>query len=203
MNQNRRKLREIALQAMYAAEVSGDELNHILGTTIQQPTYHDLDGNGDDTNTENNSNASGQSKSGNTSENDMSVGSQARREALKSGELDKKGYQTNFAEKLFLRTQRNLKELDAIIEDQISNWDMERLALIDRQILRIALCELLYFEDIPTKVSINEAIEIAKHYSTSKSGKFINGILDAAYNKLNEEGRIEKSGRGLVDNSNS
>ena len=133
----------------------------------------------------------------------MSVGGKARREALKSGELDKQGYQTNFAEKLFLRTQRNLKELDAIIEDQISNWDMERLALIDRQILRIALCELLYFEDIPTKVSINEAIEIAKEYSTSKSGKFINGILDAAYNKLNSEGKIKKTGRGLVEGGKS
>jgi N utilization substance protein B len=62
----------------------------------------------------------------------------------------------------------------------------------------MAICELLYFEEIPTKVSINEAIEISKRYSTAKSGRFINGILDAALTDLNESGRINKKGRGLI-----
>ncbi len=61
---------------------------------------------------------------------------------------------------------------------------------MDRLILRIGICELMYFDDIPPKVSISEAIEIAKEYSTDQSGKFINGILDAILHNLIEEGRI-------------
>lgn len=77
---------------------------------------------------------------------------------------------------------------------------MGRIALIDKILLRMAICELLYFTDIPPKVSINEAIEIAKIYSTAGSGKFINGILDTI---LSEEklGSLNKTGRGLVDES--
>lgn len=104
-----------------------------------------------------------------------------------------------FSEKLFLRTVDMQMELDTIIEEQIKNWEINRLAVIDKLILRIALCELLRFEDIPTKVTINEAIELAKNYSTQKSGKFVNGILDAALGVLNEKGRIEKKGRGLME----
>ena len=66
----------------------------------------------------------------------------------------------------------------------------------------MALAELLYFEDIPPKVSINEAIEIAKKFnSTDKSSKFVNGILDAIFNDLKSSGKIRKCGRGLIDNS--
>jgi N utilization substance protein B len=63
----------------------------------------------------------------------------------------------------------------------------------------MALAELLYFEEIPTKVSINEAIEIAKEYSTRKSGSFVNGILDAALEQLKSEDKIKKTGRGLIE----
>ena len=66
----------------------------------------------------------------------------------------------------------------------------------------MAICELLTFEDIPPKVSINEAIEVAKRYSTSKSGKFINGILDAVLISLQREGRLRKKGRGLLGMEN-
>lgn len=106
-----------------------------------------------------------------------------------------------FAERLFLKTVNHSGELNEIIQAHAKNWRLDRLAVIDRQILRFALCELLHFEDIPTKVTINEAIEIAKKYSTSNSGKFVNGILDAALEKLKKEGRIQKKGRGLIESS--
>lgn len=103
-----------------------------------------------------------------------------------------------FATSLFLRTLDATEEVDEIIRAHLKNWDFERIALIDRLLLRMAICELLKFEDIPPKVSINETIEIAKRYSTPKSGQFINGILDAVLLDLQREGRLQKSGRGLV-----
>ena len=103
-----------------------------------------------------------------------------------------------FAESLYLRTLDHQKELDDIIERHLEHWDLDRVALVDRILLRVAICELLTFEDIPPKVSINEAIEVAKRFSTPKSGKFINGILDAVLLELQHEGRLKKSGRGLV-----
>ncbi|XWN38127.1 MAG: transcription antitermination factor NusB [Balneola sp.] len=106
-----------------------------------------------------------------------------------------------FAEKLFFRTLENESELDEVIIKHIKNWEIQRLALIDRLILKMALCEFLYFEEIPTKVTINEAIEIAKKFSTGKSGRFVNGILDASLEDLSELGRINKKGRGLIDHT--
>jgi N utilization substance protein B len=70
---------------------------------------------------------------------------------------------------------------------------------VDRLTLRMAITEFLHFEDIPPKVTINEAIEVAKSYSTEQSGTFLNGILDAVLKTLKTEGRLRKSGRGLVD----
>jgi N utilization substance protein B len=93
-------------------------------------------------------------------------------------------------------------EIDGYIAKHTFNWDMSRIAIIDKNILRMALAEILYCEDIPPKVSINEAIEIAKKFnSTEKSSKFVNGILDAIFNDLKAEGRIQKCGRGLIDHS--
>ncbi len=106
-----------------------------------------------------------------------------------------------FSERLLLITVDNRDEYDEIIAKHINNWEVNRLAIIDKLILRMAICELLNFEEIPTKVSINEAIELAKLYSTRKSSKFVNGILDAVLNDLNEQGRIKKTGRGLIENS--
>jgi N utilization substance protein B len=103
-----------------------------------------------------------------------------------------------FAERLFLRTLERGEELDEIIGRHAENWDLSRIALIDHVVLRMAIAELLSFEDIPPKVSINEAIEVAKKYSTSKSGQFINGILDAVLVDLQERGMLKKSGRGLI-----
>ena len=88
-----------------------------------------------------------------------------------------------------------------MIKEKVENWEMERIALIDRILLKIGIVEILYFPEIPPKVSINEVIEIAKDYSTLNSGKFINGILDAILSEAKKEGRLNKSGRGLIEES--
>lgn len=103
-----------------------------------------------------------------------------------------------FAQKLMLRVFNHSNECDEIIKSLAENWDFQRIAPIDKVLLRIGLTEMLFFPEIPTKVTINEAIEIAKRYSTDKSGIFLNGVLDAALNKLKQEGRLNKSGRGLI-----
>jgi N utilization substance protein B len=92
-------------------------------------------------------------------------------------------------------------EIEARIEKRLVNWDVTRIAVIDKLLLRIGIGELLYAVDIPPKVTINETIEIAKEYSTAKSGKFINGILDAVLLDLKKDGKIKKVGRGLIENS--
>lgn len=83
-----------------------------------------------------------------------------------------------YARRLLKEIATNAEHIDTVLKDVVKNWDIERIAIVDRNILRIAICEVLYFDDIPPKVSIDEAIEIAKIYSTSDSGKFVNGILD-------------------------
>lgn len=103
-----------------------------------------------------------------------------------------------FAKKLFIRTQDIAEEADELVTKYTKNWELSRIAVIDRLLLRLAICEMLCFEDIPPKVSINEAIEIAKRYSTDRSGKFINGILDAILSEFKREGRLNKTGRGLI-----
>lgn len=106
-----------------------------------------------------------------------------------------------FAEELVKVTVQNKDEADTFIAGKAFNWDFERIAILDKLILRIAICELLHFEDIPPKVSIDEAIEMAKKYSTEKSGQFINGILDSVLVDLKKQNLIKKSGRGLQDSS--
>ena len=88
-----------------------------------------------------------------------------------------------FAEKIALGTEKNLNEIDNLISSVTLNWKLERMGYIDRNILRMAACEIFFFDEIPSVVSINEAIEIAKIYGTEDSPKFINGIL----NKIKEK----------------
>ncbi len=88
-----------------------------------------------------------------------------------------------FASSLYRAIIEKVKKLDEDIAEIAENWDIKRLAVVDRNILRIAICELFYFPDIPAKVSINEAIELAKKYSTMDSASFVNGILDAIYQR--------------------
>ncbi len=103
-----------------------------------------------------------------------------------------------FAERLFLRALDHSVEADALIQARVKNWEVERIALIDHVLLRMAITEFIAFDDIPPKVSINEAIEIAKRYSTHRSGQFVNGLLDGVLLDLMNAGRLSKSGRGLV-----
>ncbi len=104
-----------------------------------------------------------------------------------------------FAKELVHKVLIHTNELDEMIKNRVDNWEMSRIALIDKILLRMGICELLYFKDIPPKVSINEVIEIAKIYSTAGSGKFINGILDAILSELKNSGKLIKTGRGLLD----
>lgn len=83
-----------------------------------------------------------------------------------------------FAESLVKQAINHLDDIDKLISDTAKNWDLARIAIIDKNILRFAIAELLYFPDIPMKVTIDEAIEVAKKYSTPDSGRFVNGILD-------------------------
>jgi N utilization substance protein B len=106
-----------------------------------------------------------------------------------------------FAEKLFLRGLDVREEADALLTSHVRNWEVGRLALTDRLVVRLAVAEFLHFPDIPPKVTINEALELAKAFSTDKSGPFVNGVLDAILGDLRENDRLRKTGRGLVDAS--
>ncbi len=118
-----------------------------------------------------------------------------------AGELKKEQPTFEFAKQLILKVLETGEELDRMIQKRVANWEFNRLAVIDRIILRMCTCELIYFEDIPPKVSINEAIEIARRFSTEKSDKFVNGVLDSILDDLKQNGRLKKTGRGLVETS--
>lgn len=98
-----------------------------------------------------------------------------------------------FAWKLLKNIIDHKKELDAIIEKAAPEWPLEQIAIIDRNALRIGLYELLYADrkEVPPKVAINEAIEIAKNYGGPNSGKFINGVLGTVYKEIGEPGKDE------------
>lgn len=83
-----------------------------------------------------------------------------------------------FAEPLIRGTIENRDKIDEFIKKYTKNWDLSRMAVVDRNVLRLAIYEMLYRDDIPPVVSINEAVDIAKRFSTNDSGKFVNGILD-------------------------
>ncbi|MEZ4993461.1 MAG: transcription antitermination factor NusB [Saprospiraceae bacterium] len=105
----------------------------------------------------------------------------------------------DFGEILLMKVVREDDDLLAIIEPTLRNWDVDRVAIIDMILLKMALCELMHFSTIPTKVTLNEFVEISKIYSTEKSKDFINGILDRLMKQLETDGKINKKGRGLVD----
>ncbi len=100
---------------------------------------------------------------------------------------------------LLYKISRLDEDLLEIIKPQLQNWEAERVAILDMIMLKMAICEFLHFPTIPTKVTINEYIDISKMYSTPKSKDFINGILDRLLKKMKNEGLIEKSGRGLIN----
>lgn len=109
------------------------------------------------------------------------------------------GDDKQFLDQLFSKTLAMAEEHDAAIESAASNWDLDRIATMDLILLRMALAEARNFESVPLKVTMNEYIDLAKFYSTEKSGAFVNGVLDKLFGAMKEDGRIVKTGRGLIE----
>ncbi|HTO93778.1 MAG TPA: transcription antitermination factor NusB [Bacteroidota bacterium] len=149
----RRIIREKVVQALYAFEIGGDPVEHVVGTIL--------------------------------------TGLKANVAAYE------------FARKLVVQTITHTDDIDNVIREKVTNWDFKRIAVLDRLILRMGICELLYFKEIPPKVSMNEAIELAKLFSTQRSGQFVNGVLDAVLNDMKAAGGLSKAGRGLYDGDGS
>ena len=105
-----------------------------------------------------------------------------------------------FIIELFRKTIIHKDKYDKIIDDYTANWELERMALIDKIILKMALVEIFELPSIPVKVTLNEYIEISKGFSTEKSNIFINGVLDKIINEFSKKNEIKKIGRGLVNN---
>jgi len=124
----RRKAREIALQTLYAAEVSGVDWRAAFDDNV------------------------------------------ARRKA--SGEV------VEYAERLITNVMAEAAQLDERVAARLENWELRRVSVIDRTILRVALSELLHCPEVPTSVIMNEAIEIAERFSSAEAGRFVNGVLD-------------------------
>ena len=103
----------------------------------------------------------------------------------------------NLLRKAILRT----KECSEIIDRNTTNWEVERIALMDILVMQLAITEIIEFSEIPVKVTLNEYIEIAKYYCTSKSSTFVNGILDKVVREMRNNGMFRKAGRGLVGDS--
>jgi len=103
-----------------------------------------------------------------------------------------------FANDLYKNVLQSSKYFDSLIGLSSQNWDIERIATIDKILLKMGICEFLDFSNIPVKVTINEYIDIAKKYSTPKSKRFINGVLDVLSKKIKD--KIHKTGKGLIDN---
>jgi N utilization substance protein B len=105
----------------------------------------------------------------------------------------------DFIINLFRKTILRSDEFDKLIDDKVKNWDMDRIALMDMLLIKMALVEILESPSIPIKVTLNEYIELAKLYSTPKSKVFVNGILDKLIGDLKDQKKIKKTGRGLME----
>jgi N utilization substance protein B len=92
------------------------------------------------------------------------------------------------------------KEFDSYINDFVKNWELDRISRMDLSIIRLGIAEMTSFSNIPVKVTINECIDLAKNFSSQKSGKFVNGLLDVISLNLLGKGQIKKTGKGLIDN---
>jgi len=118
--------------------------------------------------------------------------------SYKLSNLYKDDADEKFVLNLFRKVILNHEKYDTEIDDKTPNWDTDRIADIDMILMKMAICEFLEFPSVPTKVSINEYLEIAKDYSSQKSSYFINGVLDKVLKDLVTTNRIEKIGRGLL-----
>ena len=104
-----------------------------------------------------------------------------------------------FVKDLLSKVVKNDKENSQLISDKTKNWDVERIAMVDVLLMKLALTELLHFNSVPVKVTLNEYIELSKWYSTPKSKVFVNGVLDKLVLELTEKGELKKMGRGLLE----
>lgn len=105
----------------------------------------------------------------------------------------------DFVKKLYRMVILDHENNTEIIQSHIKNWDIDRIASMDLLVLEMAVTEILQFSNIPVKVSFNEYIELVKFYSTNRSNAFVNGVLDKIINKLKQEGKVKKAGRGLQE----
>ena len=117
---------------------------------------------------------------------------------LSLGRIYKDDDDKKFVQDLFRKTVLNHLEFEKDIENKTPNWETDRIADLDMIIIKMGICEFLNFPSIPTKASINEYIEIAKDYSTPKSGFFINGVLDKVCKEYESSGKLNKVGRGRL-----
>lgn len=104
-----------------------------------------------------------------------------------------------FVKDLFRKTIANDDDNTELIGEKTKNWDVERIAMVDVMLMKLALTELLYFKSIPVKVTLNEYIELSKWYSTPKSKVFVNGVLDKLVAELKTNGKLKKMGKGLIE----
>ena len=119
-------------------------------------------------------------------------------ESLPFPEFIKTNEDVKFGRDLLERIIINDQKLELELEGKTPNWDADRIAILDRVVLKIAIAELLFFPTIPAKVTMNEYLEIAKDYSTPRSNNFVNGVLDKLVREFKDENRLNKSGRGLL-----
>lgn len=98
-----------------------------------------------------------------------------------------------FSQELINTTNEHIPELDELILNSLKDRDIHRVPILDKVLIRLAVCELLYFPDIPIEVTINEAVELSKEFISLKSSRFTNGILDAIYKKLKKEHKVKKN----------
>lgn len=105
-----------------------------------------------------------------------------------------------FVKILFRKAILHAREYSELIDHNTTNWEVERIALMDILVMQLAITEVMEFPEIPVKVTLNEYIEIAKYYCTSKSSTFVNGILDNIVREMNEKELFRKAGRGLLEN---
>jgi transcription antitermination protein NusB len=138
MQKNRRKSRELALQALYACEIGDDpDCAAVLKSLIDE------------------------------------------------GGIDPSA--AEYAKTLVVKVLSQRAQIDALLQHHTANWDVKRMTAIDRNILRMAVAELEFGEDVPFKVVIDEAVELAKQYGTDDSGKFVNGVIDSIRKEMPEK----------------
>ena len=94
-----------------------------------------------------------------------------------------------FSQSLFFKVVQNIKEIDKLIRENVKSWDFSRIGTIEKNILRMGICEFLFFDDIPSVISIDEAIELAKKYGDKDSKNFVNAVLDSILKGLEKEER--------------